>query len=709
MESVLWGAVELSSDMASDIATVQPDTLGSLIIDCTVFFGFLIGVVAIGILMSRRKAGEEVNSESYFLAGRGLAWWLIGFSLIAANISTEQFVGMSGDAARYVGLAIASYEWVAAVTLVIVAFVFLPKFLRSGIYTIPEFLEQRYNKASRTLMSLSMLVILVGVTITAVIFSGAKTFSVYFGDTTAFGVPLNIETFTWLIGFVAVAYVASGGLKACAWADLLQGTALIAGGALVLYLALKALGKADPAVLTASADLQEKIANSSDWERFMTLNAQKLRMNLPAGDLKFPVTALLFGIWIPNLYYWGLNQYIMQRTLGSKSLGEGQKGIVFAAVLKLIVPFIVVFPGIIAFNLFSDNMREHAEGEDNNKPVYVVYQEVKETPETSKILFRFDKDFFELHPDTAKELVTFNAAVLQTPVPETESLLDANKTLLATMDKKNKEINADNRGKPQNERVASYTLEKELIGYDYDAAFPFLMRYLVPPGLRGFILAAILGAVISSLGAMLNAASTIFAMDIYKEYLHRKASQRSIVFVGRFCVVLFAVIGCLVAPTLNDPKFMGIFSYIQEFQGFFSPGILAAFVFGFLVRRAPGSCGVVALLLSPVSYTFMFLFMPQIPFLDRMAISFCITMTVMAFITCFFPREIPYRQEVRSTIDLKDSRAAKLIGILIILATIALYMYFWDYQTPMFSEDSLVMNIYNMFANIYYWFAGFGH
>ena len=140
-----------------------------ILLDVVVFFGFIIAVIAVGIGMSR---GEN-DSEDYFLAGRGLSWWLIGFSLIAANISTEQFVGMSGQAASYVGLAIASYEWMAAITLVVVAFFFLPKFLSAGIYTIPEFLEYRFNHAARTIMSLLMMIVYVGVTLAAVIYSGA--------------------------------------------------------------------------------------------------------------------------------------------------------------------------------------------------------------------------------------------------------------------------------------------------------------------------------------------------------------------------------------------------------------------------------------------------------------------------------------------------------------------------------------------------------
>ncbi len=182
-------------------------------IDVAVFVVFVATVVGVGLYKSR--GGED--SEGYFLAGRGLSWWLIGFSLIAANISTEQFVGMSGSAAGPLGLAIASYEWMAAVTLVVVAFFFLPKFLRSGIYTIPEFLEVRYNAASRAIMATFTMIIYVGVTIAAVIYSGALTIQTLFPDAVLLGVlPINVVTASWIIGIVAAVYVASGGLRACA-------------------------------------------------------------------------------------------------------------------------------------------------------------------------------------------------------------------------------------------------------------------------------------------------------------------------------------------------------------------------------------------------------------------------------------------------------------------------------------------------------------
>ena len=278
-------------------------TLSTL--DIAVFLGFIAAVIATGILKSR----HEKTSEDYFLAGRGLSWWLIGFSLIAANISTEQFIGMSGSAAKWLGLAIASYEWMAAITLVVVAFFFLPKFLRAGIYTIPEFLEFRYNATARSLMALFTVLIYVFVTFAAVVYSGAIVVKTLFGGQHLFGIQINITTASWAIGIIAAIYVTCGGLKACAWADLLQGSALILGGAVVLVLAMRALGNATAETIPELANIG---ANAGTWEKFRTLNEHKLHMFLPRNDPEIPWTALVVGLWIPNFYYWGLNRIIEQ-------------------------------------------------------------------------------------------------------------------------------------------------------------------------------------------------------------------------------------------------------------------------------------------------------------------------------------------------------------------------------------------------------------
>ncbi len=674
-------------------------------VDIGVFVAFIIAVIVISTLKSR-SAGE--SSEDYFLAGRGLSWWLIGFSLIAANISAEQFVGMAGNAAQCTGLAIASFEWIAAITLVGVGFIFLPMFLKCGIYTIPEFLEYRYNKFARSLMSLFMMIILVGVSIAAVIYLGALTIDTLFHGTVLFaGITVNVYTASWVLGILAACYVFIGGLKACAWADLLQGTALILGGAVVM---LYAFGEFDemkiadmqatpqyqrPAAYQsgADADMFSDVTDESPvLEKFTTIDADKLHMIRPLNDPNIVWTTLLFGIWIPNFYYWGLNQYIMQRTLGSRSLAEGQKGIVFAAAMKLIIPFIVVIPGILAFNMYHSQMAEEAQTDAlANKPTLALYERLAAgTPakdDKTDSLFKFDRDFACLHYEDATNIAKFNRKQLKLDENAFDADLQKNAAKISDENAKAKvEMDAGTVNalalNSMNEEVlkGQKNVQKELIGYKYDAAFPLLLRNLpFPAGIAGFVLAALFGAIMSSLASMLNAASTIFTMDIYNEYINKKASPKTQVFVGRFCVVLFMVFACLLVPILANPKFGGLFKYIQEFQGYLSPGVLVVFLYGLISKRVPGFAGAMAILLSPIVY-YATKVVPQtagMNYLNQMAITFGVLWALMFLVNVLFPRKdaivLPHKTEM----DMTQSKGAAMAGACVVLITVALYVYFW--------------------------------
>ena len=224
----------------------------------------------------------------------------------------------------------------------------------------------------------------------------------------------------------------------------------------------------------------------------------------------------------------------------------------------------------------------------------------------------------------------------------------------------------------------TYPVQKELVGYKFDAAFPMLLRNLaIPTGLRGFVLAALLGAVISSLASMLNAASTIFTMDIYKEYIHKNASQGGLVFIGRVCVVLAMIAGCLISPILSDPKFGGLFKFIQEFQGFISPGILAVFIVGLAFSRTRGSYGVLGLLASPIIYGALMLVIPEVNFLNRMAITFVSITVLLSILTLILPaaeaKALPHNDEI----ELVNSKGAIVAGVLVCIATISLYYVFF--------------------------------
>jgi SSS family solute:Na+ symporter len=668
------------------------------ILEVILFIVAVVGVIALGIWKSR---DEELKSEhaasDYFLAGRGLSWWLVGFSLIAANISTEQFVGMSGAASNWLGMAIASYEWMAAVTLVIVAFLFLPKFLKAGLYTIPEFLEYRFDGVARLAMSIPMVVTLVFVTTSSVIFSGAKFVSEYYND-----VPIinNLTAMCWLIAIFAAVYVFVGGLKACAWTDLIWGAGLILGGVVVAWLAFSYLGKApaDELIQTKVENSSATVADLEDagaWERFILLNdgvdgeaevrngpngsGGKLHMVRPKEDSDLPWTALIIGLWIPNLYYWGLNQYIVQRTLGSKSLAEGQRGIVFAAFLKLIIPFVVVIPGILAFNLFSQDLHRTA-AEKNVNAIETMAEDG---------VFTASAGFVTLQPDLAKKALEHNMEIAAASLPNAtldspQAMTEAINSLAAQVQTKAK----DEAGFLSRLLGTYQKPQKDLKDYDYDAAFPVLVRNLVKDmwWLSWFVLAALCGAVISSLASMLNSASTLATIDFYQKFTREK-DQTKLVRVGRAFVVLFVLLAALVAPALDN--FESIFAYIQEFQGFISPGILAVFIFGFFSPRTPRYFGALGIGTNVVAYAaFKWLVGPwlvsmgwwysdEIAFLDRMGLCIFIVFALGIILTIFAPLKEPVQMPESQKIPLETSPLAKMAGIGVIVATVVLYAIFW--------------------------------
>ena len=684
--------------------------MGLGVLDIIVFVLFVVAVISVGLLKSRKGK----TSEDYFLAGRGLKWWLIGFSLIAANISSEQFVGMSGNAASHVGMAIASYEWMAAITLVVVAFAFLPYFLRAGIYTMPEFLEYRYDGRARAIMAVMMLLIYM-LLLGAVTYSGALTVNTMAEEMEMPFIP-SLPQASLVIGLIAMVYVAAGGLKACAWADLIQGSALIVGGAIVMIFAFKMLGGATEAhfiedVSTGTVGIKTFTPDQGSLERFVQLNKVRLNMFLPANDSVLPWTALLLGLWIPNFYYWGLNQYITQRTLGSASLAEGQKGIVFSAFMKLLIPFVIVIPGIIAFNLFAPEMKLKAV--DDNAAVFAKYRlanpetklvQLVESPSADDIAGRPEGVFMlAVYPDkdTLKAGKVRNEYLLPIMKEDYDKIETSEYTLFDSDDKSWKEVFPtlaselsvynEVTSKAASDANAKTSTEK-FIGYKYDSALAQLLANVLPRkvGLVGFVLAALLGAIVSSLAAMLNAASTIFTMDIYKKHVNPDASQKRFVFLGRVCVVVFSGIAIFLAPALGNPKFShSIFTIIQESQGFLSPGILSVFIFGLLVRKAPGICGAAGLVTNLIVYgglkyvsTISGLMENKMMstlignFLNRMAISFVVCIIVMTIIRMAKPLAAPVEFKQQTTIDLDGSKGARMIGIAVVVITLLLYVLF---------------------------------
>lgn len=310
--------------------TLNIDTMNT--IDLVIFIAYCALILFVGLFVSRKKKGEERDAGDYFLAGRGLAWWAIGASIIASNISAEQFVGMSGSGYA-IGLAMATYEWIAALGLIIVAKYFIPIFLEKKIFTMPQFLEERFDKRVKTVMAVFWLAVFIFINLTSILYLGALTIE------KVMGVPM-----IWgIVGLAAFAGIYSiyGGLKAVALTDVIQVVFLIGGGLITTYIALNMLG-----------------GGEGVWQGITNLYAQaedKFHLILDKSHPSYKdlpgISVIVGGLWVANLYYWGCNQYIIQRALAAKSVGEAQNGMLFAGFIKLLVPLLVVIPGIAAFAL----------------------------------------------------------------------------------------------------------------------------------------------------------------------------------------------------------------------------------------------------------------------------------------------------------------------------------------------------------------------
>ncbi len=537
-------------------------------IDLLVVIAYAIGIFSLAQWVSREKAGHEKDTSDYFLASKNLPWWAIGSSLIAANISAEQIVGMSGSGYA-IGLAIASYEWMAAATLLMVGKFFLPIFLKNHIYTMPQFLERRYGGLIRTLMAVFWLALYVFVNLTSIIWLGSIAVN------KVAGIDQNIALV--ILGAFALLYQLRGGLKAVALTDIVQVTLLVLGGLVVAFLTLTQIGGGD-----LFAGFHKLVATAPDHFHMILDKGDPHYIDLPG------LSVLIGGMWIANIAYWGFNQYIIQRALAAKSLDEAQKGVIFAAYLKLIMPLIIVLPGI--------------------------------------------------------------AAVMLAP-----------------------------------------GLEKP------DQAYPMMMR-LLPPGLLGLVFAALIAAIIASTASKINSIATIFTLDVYAKRRHErtraedereesKAEEKHLVLVGRITAVTAIVIAILAArPLLGSSE--QAFQFIQEFTGFFTPGITVIFLLGLFWKRANEAGAIVAAVTSVLLSTIMKYTLPAAafppalneyltPFINRMGVVFLVSLILAVIVSLATPQRAG-----ADTIDTREVRyrtsAGFNVGALgVVLILIALYATWW--------------------------------
>ena len=454
-------------------------------LDYIVFALYAIVILSVGLWVSRSKKGETKSTEDYFLASKSLPWWAIGASLIAANISAEQFIGMSGSGFAG-GLAIATYEWMAALTLIVVGKFFLPIFIKKKIYTIPEFVEQRYSSELKTILAVFWIALYIFVNLASVLYLGGLALQTILGVNMVYAI-IGLALF-------AVAYSLYGGLSAVAWTDIIQVVVLILGGLVTTYLALDTASggqgfiKGLNSIYAAVPERFDMILEKSNPEY----------MNLPG------VGVLIGGMWIANLYYWGFNQYIIQRTLAAKSLEESQKGILFAAGLKMIIPLIVVIPGIAAYVIVNDPLLMEKLGESGMTNLPSLAQADKAYPWLMQFL-----------PTGLKGVAV--AALAAAIVSSLASMLNSTATIF-TMDIYKQLINKNaSESKTVNVgRLSAFialiiaTIMAPLLG-GIDQAFQFIQEYtgIVSPGILSVFVLGLFWKKTSNKGAVYGALASI--------------------------------------------------------------------------------------------------------------------------------------------------------------------------------------------------------
>lgn len=536
--------------------------------DYIVFIIYFILVSSYGIYIYKRKKAASTSSKDFFLAEGSLTWWAIGASLIASNISAEHFIGMSGSGYA-LGLAISTYEWMAAATLIIVAVFIIPLYLKNKIFTMPQFLAKRYNDTVSTIMAVIWLLVYVFVNLTSIIYLGALAISSI--------APISFE---WCVAGLSLfsIIVTLGGMKVIGYTDVFQVLVLIIGGLVTTYLALTLLSEQFGFGKDIFKGLSILKKEAPEHLHMIFNKSNPHYKELPG------ISVLIGGMLINNLAYWGCNQYIVQRALGA-DLKTARKGILFAAFLKMLVPVIAVLPGIA---------------------MYVMH----------------------------------NNGMFQTEMADAAGVV-----------------------KP-------------------DHAYPTLMN-LLPAGLKGVAFAALTAAIVASLAGKANSISTIFSLDIYKKYFNKEASERKLVLTGRWAVIISMVIAAIVAPALKSLD--QAYQFIQEYVGFFSPGVLAIFLLGMFWKKTTAPAALAgAILTVPISTVLKFLptwtngAFPDYPFLDRMTIAFFAVVIIMVAISLAKPKPANDTHVIEIDKSMFKVTPGFIIGSFIICGILAaLYTVFW--------------------------------
>lgn len=532
------------------------------------FFAFTAMVAGISLWMTRNDRMD--SSEAYFLAGRSLTAWVIAGSLMLTNLSTEHLIGLNGDAFNHT-IAVMAWETTAALAMVLAAIYFLPKYLRIGLTTIPEYLGIRFDKQTRIIASLLFLFSYAVAILPVVLLFGASGLESLFDVSQSLGITESQSKWmiVWGVGVLGSLYAIFGGLKAVAISDTVNGIGFMIAGLIIPVLALYMIGDGNvfDGFDTVYTEENEKFDITGDE---------------PGSFLPFGV--LFTGMIINQIFFWCTNQSIIQRALGAKNLKEAQKGVLIAATFKLIAPFAIVLPGVIAYHMFKDT------------------------------------------------------------------------------------LSAD----------------------QYLQAYPMLVKAVLPTVLTGFFAAVMVGAVLSTFNSVLNSAATLFSEGVYKTAINPNSSGRNQVRVGRWCSSLLAIAAMLVAPRIDTSG--SLYIYLQQINATFFGPMLAVILCGLLTKRISATAAKSGLIIGPIIFyllnfslgsefqglmTGLFGLSEPLHFLHTLAIVFVLTLAMMTLISYVVKVAAPSEviaEDPAPVVDMTPWRYAKIAGILVSVATIAVYI-----------------------------------
>ncbi len=543
------------------------------------FLGFTLLVAFIAWYATRKT--DESSADGYYLGGRSLGAITIAGSLLLTNLSAEQIVGLNGQSFAQ-GILVMAWETLAAISMIATAIYLLPKYMRSGITTIPEFIQERFDAQTKSILSLLFLVAFGIVLLPTILYSGSLAFSTMFDLPNTLGISQSqvIWISVWSIGIIGSIYAIFGGLKAVAVSDLVNAIGLLIGGLLIPVFGLMLIG--DGSVSDGLSEL---------WSQ----NPEKFNVK---GEIDsfIPFGTIFTGMMIAQMYYWGTNQSILQRVFGAKSLADGQKGMILAGFVKFLIPIIVVLPGVIAWHVFGNDL-----------------------------------------------------------------------------------ANAD-------------------------AAYPALVRKVLPGAFLGFFAAVLFGAILSSFNSLLNSSSTLFGVDLYPQYFDKDASEKKMVKAGKVFGMLLALISMTIAPFIaNAPD--GLFSYIQESLGSLSVPILAVVAVGMATKNVPAVGAKIVLTIGVLMYLVsQFVLAPHFVetalaeatasgitdakqlgiikarayphFLHIMFILFIINVLFMLVLGWVNPSKKVYKPKVTEEIDITPWKYAKVVGLAITILVLSTYLIF---------------------------------